>query len=245
MLTSLYFIGKYFMEHFLKLAFILLLLPGSLIADSLNNYLDFYMGADAQLRTTKFNKGFGDNLFHKNYPQGNIYTGFKLSENIGLEIGYESTTERSCDSALVNGECCASRHVPSTLSPAIFKTKLRIKGPHVGLVLFYPLDDYPVKLLGSFGISSVKGTAEIKGVSLGYPPVSGTIRTLSKHKEALRVMGGAQYLTDTGLGFRGSMSFIRTRKIVIKKSDDHPSIQIPMIKLRDSIVYGLGAFWVF
>jgi hypothetical protein len=233
------------MKNLALIAIALAFLSGSVHSESLNNYLDFYVGADAQLRVTKFKKGFGDNLLRKHYPQGNIYTGFSLSENIGLEVGYESTTERSCDATLVNGQCCAARHIPNVLSPAIFKTKIRIKGPHIGLVLFYPLENYPVKLLGSLGVSAVKGTVEIKGIALGNPPIPGTVRTLSKHKEALRIMGGAQYLTEMGLGFRGSMSFIRTRKIVIKKSDAHPSIQIPMIKLRDSIAYGLGAFWVF
>jgi len=233
------------MKNLALIALALAFLSGSVHSDSLNNYLDFYIGADSQLRVTKFKEGFGDNLLRKHYPQGNIYTGFSLSENIGLEMGYESTTERSCDATLINGECCAARHVPRALSPAIFKTKLRIKGPHVGLIFFYPLQDYPIKLLGSLGISAVKGTAEINGIAIGHPPIPGTVRALSKHKEALRVMGGAQYLTESGLGFRGSMSFIRTRKIVIKKSDAHPSIHIPMIKLRDSIVYGLGAYWVF
>jgi len=233
------------MKHFLKLAIALCVLSGSAVAGSLNNYLDFYVGADSQLRVMKFKSGFGDNLLKKAHAQGNIYAGFMLSDNVGVEAGYESTAERWCDSTLSTGECCAGRHIPGHLTPAIFKTKLRIKGPHIGLVLFYPIKDYPIKLLGSIGISSVKGTAEIKGVKIGHPPIPGTVRTLSKHREALRLMGGAQYQTKSGLGFRGTMSFVRTRKIVIKKNDEHPSIHIPMIKLRDSIVYGLGAFWVF
>ena len=58
-------------------------------------------------------------------------------------------------------------------------------------------------------------------------------------------MGGAQYTAKSGLGFRATISFIKTRRIVIKKSDTHPSIQIPMVKLRDSIAYGLGVLYEF
>lgn len=230
---------------FAIISIFLLLLPAVPFAKSLNNYLDFYAGADSQIRVTKFKKGFGENILKNTYPQGNIYAGFMLNDNVGVETGYESTTERVCHAALLDGSCCAGRHIPHTLSPAVFKTKLRIKGPHIGLILFHPIKDYPVKLLGSIGISAVKGTAEIKGVILGHPPVEGTVRALSKHKEALRFMGGAQYLTKSGLGFRATICFIKTRKIVIKKSDDHPAIQIPMIKLRDSIAYGLGALYQF
>jgi hypothetical protein len=233
------------MKNLALIAIALAFLSGSVQSNTLNNYLDFYIGADGQLRVTKFKKGFGNNLLKKTYPQGNIYAGVMLSENIGAEAGYESTTERACDATLWDGECCAGRHVPPAAGVATFKTKLRIKGPHVGLILFHPLKDSRISLLGSVGLSFVKGTAEIKTTRLGFPPIEGATRCLSKHKEALRFMGGAQYLTRSGLGFRGTMSFIKTRKIVLKKSDDNSSIQIPRIKLRDSVVYGLGAFWVF
>jgi len=232
------------MKYLQKLVF-LLFLSSPVYSGSLNNYLDFYIGADSQLRITKFKKDFGENIFKNTYPQGNIYVGFMLSDNIGVEGGFESTTERVCYSTLLNGDCCAGRHVPSILSPSFFKTKLRIKGPHIGLILFHPIKDYPIKLLGSIGISAVKGTAEIKGITLGSPPIEGLTRALSKHKEALRFMGGAQYTAKSGLGFRATISFIKTRRIVIKKSDTHPSIQIPMVKLRDSIAYGLGVLYEF
>lgn len=235
------------MKIFLKLAVFLCLISKPVHANSLNDYLDFYMGADAQIRSVKFKKNFGHNLNlrKKSAPQGNLYAGIMLSKNVGLEAGYESTFEMTGHATLLNGNFCAGRHIPYILSPAVFKTKLKIKGPHVGLIFFYPLKNYPVKFLGSIGINAVKGTAEIHGVAFGRPPSPGSIRTLSKHKEALRLMVGAQYLAQNGLGFRGSMNFIKTRRIIIKKSDNHPSVQIPMLKLKDSIVYGLGAFWVF
>jgi len=218
------------MKHSIKIYLTLLLFSGLTFAKNLNNYLEFYIGADSQIRFTHFKKGFGENLFHKTHPQGNIYVGFKLSDNVNLEIGHESTITRTCTTTLTTDECCLGTNIPESISPIIFKTKLKIKGPHFSLVFAYPLENYPVKFLCSIGISSIKGTAERKTISFSpYGIQSGTTRTMSKHKEALRA----------------TISFIKTRKIIIKKDDIHESIYIPTIKLKDSLVYGLGAFWVF
>lgn len=234
------------MKHFLKTSLALCLFSSLAFAKNLNDYLEFYIGADSQVRSTRFEKGFGENLLHHKHPQGNIYIGFKLSDNIALEIGRESTMTKVCTSALVAGEECLGVQIPKSLAPVLFKTKLKIQAPHASLVFFYPLSNPQIKLLGSIGISSIKGTAERQTISFfdGSIP-AGTVRTMSKHKEVLRFMGGAQYLTRINIGFRGTVSFVKTRKIIIKKNDEHPSIHIPMIKLKDSIVYGLGAFWVF
>jgi hypothetical protein len=234
------------MKNFIKLSLFLSMFSGITFANNLNDYLEFYMGVDSQIRATRFKKGFGENLFHKTHPQGNIYIGFKLSDHVNLEIGHESTITRTCTSALTTGESCLGVTIPTILSPCIFKTKLKIKGPHFSLVFSYPIKDSSIKLLGGIGISSIKGTAERKTISFSDMNIqSGTVRTMSKHKEALRFMGGVQYLTKSGLGFRGTLSFVKTRKIIIKKNDECQSIHIPMIKLKDSLVYGLGAFWVF
>lgn len=230
----------------LKLAFVLILFSNIASAYPLNEFLDFYVGADAQIRRMKFKEGFGAELLHKTHPQGNLYAGFKLNENFAFEVGHESIVTRTCDSTLISGQCAAGTNIPDNFEPITFKTKAKIKGPHFSIIGFYPFEDYPVQLLAGIGISSYKGTAERKTIQFGTPPnLSGTVRTMSKHRVSLRSTGGAQYLTDFGLGFRGTFSFIKTRRMVIKKSDDHKSIFIPTIKPKDSMVYGLGCFYSF
>lgn len=219
---------------------------GSVSSEPLNEFLDFYGGVDYQIRRMKFKNGLGDNLLHKTHPQGNIYAGFKLNDNLALEIGHESTITRTCESTLMSGECSAGTPVSKIIEPAVFNTKIKIKGPHFDLVGIYPLVEYPIQLLGAVGISSHKVTVERKTVKFGKPPVyTGTVRTMLKHNISLRCMAGTQYLTDSGLGIRGSLTFIKTRKIVIRKNDDNPSLIIPTIRPKDSIVYGIGGFYNF
>src|ERR1043165_1911699 len=106
-----------------KLAFFLFICSSQAYAASLNNYLDFYIGLDGQLRRMRFKEGFGDNLLKKSYPQGNVYAGIKLSDHTGIEFGYESTVERSCTATLESGQCAAGLAIPQQASPAVFKTK--------------------------------------------------------------------------------------------------------------------------
>lgn len=231
----------------LKLVFLLMMFFFNIAsAYPLNEFLDFYVGVDTQIRRMKFKEGFGAELLHKTHPQGNLYVGLKLNENFAFEIGHESTVTRTCNSTLIAGQCAAGTNIPAALEPITFKTKAKIKGPHFSVIGFYPFEDSPTRLLAGIGISSYKGTVERKTVQFGTPPhLSGTVRTMSKHRISLRCMGGAQYLTDFGLGFRGTLSFIKTRRMVIRKSDDHKSIFIPTIKPKDSLVYGLGCFYSF
>jgi hypothetical protein len=235
------------MKHFLKTAATLLFVSCSAYGERLNNYLDFYIGADAQLRDMRFKNGFGDNLLKKKSPQGNVYVGIMLNDYSAFEIGYESTMERACTATLQSGECSAGVIVPPAISPATFRTKSRIKGAHFNLVGFYPLENWNnFKLLGGIGVSSLKGTVERKTIEYSSMKIRpGTVRTMKKHKATLRFMGGLQYEADCGLGFRTTVSLIRTGKLVIKKDDDHPSVYVPMIKPKDSIVYGVGTFWAF
>jgi len=215
-------------------------------ASPLNEFLDFYVGADAQVRRMKFSGGYGENLLHKTHGQGNIYVGVKLNEFFSFEAGHESTITRTCSATLGAGDRCAGIDVPEIICPISFTSKTKIKGPHFGIVGAYPLDRFPVELLAGVGISGVKGTAERKTVSWGTPRrESETVRTMSKRTAAVRFMTGAQYETECGLKFRGTVNCVLTHHVTIKKSDENASIYIPKIKPKDSLVFGLGALYNF
>jgi hypothetical protein len=204
-----------------------------------------YIGLDAQVRRMDFKGGFGDNLLQHHSPQGNLYGGIKLNDRIAIEGGYESTITRTRDVTLHTGDVAAGTTIATGGSPAVFKSKMKIKGPHVDLVGFYSFrEDLPVQLIGSAGVSFFKGTVERKGIAMGTPPEPGRIRTLSKRTPVLRLMGGLEYKWDCHLGARATIGLVKTSKLVIT-SNDALSGNTPEIKPKDSTVYGLGIFWVF
>lgn len=207
-----------------------------------------YVGVDAQVRRMDFKGGFGDNLLQHHSPQGNFYAGIKFNDSVGIEAGYEQTRTRTRDVRLTTGDVAAGVPIGAgaAASPAIFKSKMKIKGPHVDLVGFYSFrEDLPVQLIGSVGVSFFKGTVERRGIAMGVPPTSGRIRTLSERKAVLRLMGGLEYKWDCNLGARATIGLVKTGKLVIFSNDGIPGAFKPEIKPKDSTVYGLGMFWVF
>ncbi len=204
-----------------------------------------YIGADAQVRRMDFKGGYGDNLLQHHSPQGNVYGGVRLNDCVAIEGGYESTITRTREVTLHTGDIVSGSVVHANSSPAVFKSKMKIKGPHVDLVGFYSFrEDLPVQLIGSVGVSFFKGTVQRIGVSMGNPPQAGRVRTLSKRKPIVRLMGGLEYKSDRHLGVRATVGLVKTGKLVIFSNDGLAGVT-PEIKPKDSTVYGLGVFWIF
>lgn len=204
-----------------------------------------YVGLDAQMRRMDFKGGYGDNLLRHNSPQGNLYGGIRLNDCVGMEAGYESTITKTRNATLYTGDIAAGSVVPAMASPVVFKSKMKIKGPHVDLVGFYSLrEDFPVQLIGSVGVSFFKGTVERKTLQMGARAVPGRTRTLSQRKRVLRLMGGLEYKVNCHFGVRATVGLVKTGKLVIF-TNDNLSGAFPEIKPKDSTVYGLGLFWVF
>jgi hypothetical protein len=235
------------MKYFLKVALVLSLLSGSVFADSPKEQLDVYVGLSKHVVLSKFRKEKQTGLFNKLRRDGDFYLGFKVADDFSIEGGYESTLIRTIKSKLTREQCPdlhVIRHIPDGKVPLCI-TKLKIKGPYIGVVYFHQLGETPVSLLGSVGISLIKASAQCgPAPKLNYLAISGTEFNHSRTSEAFRFMGGTQYLMDSGLGFRGTVSAISSKKIVFRNFNGS-SVDVPRIKMRDSLVCGLGAFWLF
>ncbi len=120
-----------------------------------------------------------------------------------------------------------------------------MQGPHVNLIGFYTLrEDLPVQLIGSVGLSFFKSRVERSSISMGNPPISGGIRTFSTRKAVLRLMGGLEYKWNCHLGARATIGLVKTGELTFSSHDEDFG-SVHKIKPKDSIVYGLGIFWVF
>lgn len=202
-----------------------------------------YVGADAQIRRMDFKGGYGDNLLQHISWQGNVYIGLKFNNSVGLEAGYESTVTRTRSATLRTGDIAAGTPIMTSCSPAVFRSKAKIKGPHVELVGFYsPNEQYPLQFLGTVGASFIKGTFERQTLELSNE-YQCMVRTLSAHKVVLRLSGGLKYMFNEHFGARATIGWINTGKMVIFADDTiMPS---PEMKPKNSTVYGLGVLWAF
>jgi len=207
--------------------------------------LTTYVGADAQVRRMDFKGGFGDNLLQHHSPQSNIYAGVKLNEVVGIEAGFEATTTRTRTMTLMTGDVVNGATLPANMSPAVFKSKMKIKGPHIEAVGYYSFQEAsPVQLIGAAGVSVFKATAERRTLSMAGLPGT-TTRKLVQHKTVLRLTGGLQYALNENCFARLTVGWVNTSKMTIYANDGIVSKTNPAIKPKNSTVYGLGMGWIF
>lgn len=202
-----------------------------------------YVGIDAEIRFMHFKDDFGGNLLPHRFFQGNGYGGILLNSHIAVEIGYEGILARTKTVTLHTGDLVNGVGLSSNLSPANFKSKIKLKGPHVDIVGFYYFyDNSPLHLIGSIGAVNLKGTVfrqvtEFAGASVAIN------RSSSGSKTVLRLKGGLQYLYDDNWGVRATFGWVNTRKMTITANDGGRTSFY--FKPKDSTVYDLGLFWRF
>jgi hypothetical protein len=190
-----------------------------------------------------FKGGYGDNLLRHNSPQGNGYVGLQFNEHVALEVGYESTITKNRLTTLTTGDVASGTPVPARASPVVFISKIKMKGPHIDVVGFYPFyEGSPLQLWGSIGVAFIKGTAERQRISMANQPAF-MVRTLSADKRVLRFAGGLQYMLGDHLGVRGTLGWVDTNRLVIFSNDNIPSTILPEIKAKGTTFYGLGFLW--
>jgi len=204
-----------------------------------------YVGFDVQERRMAFKEGFGDNLLHRTSPQGNIYAGILLNEHVGVEAGYEATRTRSRTATLVAGELSGGVPIPVGMSPATFRSNIKIQGPHLGLVAYLPICEIccPFEWYGYIGAARFKATAERSTLAFGPAGTPGLTRKLSARKTIVRAALGIQYKWTERVSLRGTVAWAGTRRIIIHANDtlNNPPEFKPMV----SVAYGLGALWNF
>lgn len=204
-----------------------------------------YVGVDFQSRSMGFKSGFGDNLFVKNYPQVNFYVGTMLTDFLGIELGYETTTHKTRNSTLGPGSVSLGVPIPAGITSAGFKSSSKIMGPHldlVGLWCIHP--EYPVEVFGTLGASYLTAKFDRTGQSINGLPVPNVKRTFESEKTVIRATGGLQYVIKERFTVRATIGWENTSRFTLF-SKEPAAFPPPTIKLKDSLFYGLGGNFSF
>lgn len=203
-----------------------------------------YAGADAEWRHLDFKRGFGDNTFRHDYPQGNLYVGLKLNCYFGVEAGYEATERKTRTTTFFPGTVVNGLPIGApTISQQIASTG-QITGHHASLLGFYPLcDAYKLTLLGSVGFARLQGKFLSATISRNGVPVM-EFSNFIQRKGVLRVGGGLQHMIATDWGVRAMLKWENTNRF---KNIGAEAIAagVPRLKLKNSLIYSLGVFYKF
>jgi hypothetical protein len=127
-----------------------------------------YVGFDVQQRTVNMVPGYGEGLFNKRVPQGNIYVGFNFHEYFGIEVG-QQFTQGSTRTALTPENELLLRDLVDAGDFFITKGNLKMYGAHANIVGHIPLPIARSHIFFSAGAVAlqVKNTIKFLASSVG------------------------------------------------------------------------------
>jgi hypothetical protein len=200
-----------------------------------------YAGVDAGWRYMHYTTGYGDNLFKKDYPEGNLYLGFRFLDYLGIEAGYETTPTRTRTTRINGNEL--SLGVPALSPSELHLTKNRLKGWHTGIIGYLPvcaLFSNPIELLGYVGQVRLKTFHEDIIAMKGNLPqnVLMSARTFVKRKSVLKLGIGAQYTFQTS-GIRFMAGYENTKQFTGLSSQ---AAAQKRLSLKNGLLCSAGVF---
>lgn len=222
-----------------------LLLSFSVAASNLNTqfYLVPYLGVGAEWRHMEFKKDYGKNVTKSNYPQGNIYAGVKLNENLAFEAGYEQSTTLKRNTTLPGVTTVFGISLPAILGVNQYNIKTKIHGFHVNAVGFLPISKkYRLELIGSVGVARSKVKMSLDIPIFDSRPDTNH-RDFSKSKWIPKIGVGLQHMLTSQFGIRGMVNWEGTSRFKDVKVVNVPSTY--RARLKDSFGLGLSIFYNF
>lgn len=241
----------------LLLASVATLMSASTMASAeLNWQLSPYVGVDAQVRHIGFKRNFGDNVFKKNYAQGNFYAGLKFIDYLGVEVGYEQAIKKNGRTANPSGAVELGTTIPSVAGTTLYiysQNSFQMHGPHASIIGFLPfcINDQKFALIGSVGAVSLRTKLVHQPTEFNTGILTSAEReefraVFRKRKTVLRAMVGLQHMMTDHAGIRASVGFEKTSKFTILNPVTRNTFNLNLrTKLKDSFNYGFGIFWQF
>lgn len=205
-----------------------------------------YIGLDAQGRHVDFNNRFGGNVFKKDYPQGNLYFGTKLTQFFGLEAGYEWTKRMHRTVSLGTSEAVFGVPVRATAAPSTIRGKSKFDGWHANVIGFLPVtDDCCTELFASLGIVQMRAAFEGIAIAAGVDTIDPQESIFFRQTKTIaRANLGIQTKIVDAFGIRASIGWENTSRIR-PFVNDIASPLATQIKVKDSFIYGLGISYTF
>ncbi|NKC11573.1 MAG: outer membrane beta-barrel protein [Gammaproteobacteria bacterium] len=139
-------------------------------------YFKPYVGAEYQHTVIDYATLEGidfDDVFENNFNGGAIYLGARIHDHLGVEVGYNRTTEEDVNNVLGTGA----------------NTSLKLQSFTLDLLGYYPVDEAEkLELIGAVGLARTEAEAEIDATSIGFSSARGDETEIK-----LRLGAGAQY----------------------------------------------------
>lgn len=226
-----------------------------------------YVGVDAEWRHMNFKRGYGDNVFKRNTPQGNAYVGVRLSDYFAIEAGYQAAKKKTRGSSLdyqsyfLGLPPWSFNYLQQPGDLVTFESTTKIQGPHINIVGFFPVwDEHRLELIGSIGCALLKAKLTTNLLNTSGPSIAAvanpvepmaSIDAYSKRKNVLKLGAGMQKMLTDNWGIRAMLKWENTQRIKVNGTvnteivPDGTLIRPVSIRYKNSMAYSLGTFLTF
>lgn len=211
------------------------------------NDFSVFTGADFEYSLIKAT-GDWDRVVSKVYSGGNGFVGFRLSEYIAFEIGYEFTGKKDKVHDFVLGETFFSLPNSSFIGTSTL-VQTSINGWHIDLLGFIPLD-HCIDLFVIVGYGAMKLKSQFGAVKGPFPLLNNAILSInSKGRTFLRLGGGIQWMVTDMTGVRALLRWQNTNRFTITGNNNFNAILVANNVSRniykDAVTAAVGVFFRF
>ena len=216
-------------------------------ANATETFLKPYAGFDVQQRTVKMVPGYGEGLFNKRVPQGNIYVGFDFHEYFGIEVGQEFTQGSTRTTVTGENNFLLSKFLDNPGQLEITQSTLKMQGTHANLVGNIPLHIANAHAILSAGvlILKVKNTVKFIGSEFGLEPpdvVERNSPVFSSRRAISQFSGGLGFNVTRDVKLRILANYETTSqfKNIQNKTDNQY-----VMSLKNNMSFGFGLNFKF
>lgn len=196
-----------------------------------------YIGVDAAVRYFNGDNVFGANVFYKNYPEADIYLGFKFGNYFGIEGGYKATITQTKTSSITTGSVV---NVPVVNPPEVHRGVSNFKAWFGQLVGFFPIfEPYCIYWFGSVGLSHTTLYAQDKVVNNETESFDNdvNVRTFTTNKVIPNIGTGIQFKIDERSSLRFGVKWENTSQFSNIAAQEN---FVARLSFKDSVIFSLG-----
>lgn len=203
-----------------------------------------YLGFELIQTNMDFKNGYGKGVFYNKPVEWNVFGGFNINRNVGLEAGYESTPRKGRQARLES-----SQMLPGGISqnPGEFTTmesNVRVSNPYAGIFGQCNWRCMAIQALIGASVTHLKARTAILATETGNLNQAGydnSVRTYSKTKIVpMFKLAGIYNINDC---FAAKISFLyrNTGSISAVAKQNRAD----MIKLRDTVGVDMSFMYYF
>lgn len=192
-------------------------------------------------------KGKGDwsRLSTKSFPGVSVYVGARFCDNLGIEIGYDTSSRKSRAWTLPAGTSFFGQTVPA--GGLTGSTKIRRSGGHIDLIGYLPICEC-WDLTGHVGFGWVQPKINMTVAVPASPNTSigSALTSISgKSKGVFRLGVGLSYMVTECVGLRAKVGWEGTNSLRVKGNSAFYGIGMNTKGFKSSTTATVGAFVKF